>query len=300
MIHELSALFSSISVGNPLAIGDLTFFPLLALLGALEVDLLEDGKTTVSEVGEEARVGRVRVDHRGEHPLLLLDGEQIVGAKQNRMVNASFLVPSGGVVDVPVSCVERGRWAYRERAFAPSSTVVASATRCGTLRRVVKSVAAGQGYDANQGEVWQDVDHYLERTAVGSPTSAYWDAHRSRQPYIEAQLGDLPPQENQVGIAAVRGDTLVGMDIFASAGLYARVAKKVLRGIFAEVSGPRPASDAMSVLKRAAARVLSGTATRSPAPGCGETLHGSGEDIVFGGVLHEGRIVHAFVAEGEA
>jgi hypothetical protein len=41
------------------------------------------------------------------------DGEQLVGAKQNRILNMTVLVAAETEVTIPVSCVERGRWGYR-------------------------------------------------------------------------------------------------------------------------------------------------------------------------------------------
>ncbi len=35
-------------------------------------------------------------------------------AKQNRIVNATILVPAREKVEVPVSCAERGRWRFSE------------------------------------------------------------------------------------------------------------------------------------------------------------------------------------------
>ncbi len=45
-----------------------------------------------------------------ERPVLLLDGEELVGAKQNRILNLTVLVPAHQTIVIPVSCVEAGRW----------------------------------------------------------------------------------------------------------------------------------------------------------------------------------------------
>jgi len=45
----------------------------------------------------------------GDLPLLLLDGEQLVGAKQNWIMNMTVLVAAHTAVTIPVSCVERVR-----------------------------------------------------------------------------------------------------------------------------------------------------------------------------------------------
>jgi hypothetical protein len=42
--------------------------------------------------------------------VLIVDGEELVGAKQNRVVNLTILVPAQQTVVIPVTCVEQGRW----------------------------------------------------------------------------------------------------------------------------------------------------------------------------------------------
>lgn len=55
--------------------------------------------------------------NRGLDPAFLLDGEELVGAKQNRILNLSILVPGQTSLEIPVSCVEQSRWSrlYRSR-----------------------------------------------------------------------------------------------------------------------------------------------------------------------------------------
>ena len=48
----------------------------------------------------------LRVINGADRPVLLLDGEELVGAKQNRVLNTSVLVAKGARLDIPVSCVE--------------------------------------------------------------------------------------------------------------------------------------------------------------------------------------------------
>lgn len=299
---ELVALFSRVRAGSPLAVGDVTLVPLLLDEQGLDADLLEEGLargwTSLAEVSESGSVNSVRVTHSGIRMLLLVDGEQIVGAKQNRVVNASFLVPSGAAVDIPVSCVERGRWRYESPEFAASGTTLPPAARGGKLKRVARSVRARHGYDADQGAVWTDIDGYLARTHTGSRTSAFADGYRSRAAIIEGHLETVAPEADQVGLAAVRGEALVEIDVFGSPELYARGWKKVARGMLAEVYefAARPADDALGVVTRAVAAVAGAAATRTPAPGCGETLHGTAPGAVFGAVAHQGRVYHAVVA----
>ena len=52
-----------------------------------------------------------------EH-VLFYDGEELVGAKQNRILNVSVLVGARTELPIPVSCVEQGRWRHESMHFS--------------------------------------------------------------------------------------------------------------------------------------------------------------------------------------
>ena len=120
--EDLNSFLSGIRPGPPIEL-DAVIVPHLAgplVAEAAEADLLEEaiarGATEVAELDEAGRVARVQGAHGGDRLLLLLDGEELVGAKQNRIVNLTILVAAGQSLHIPVSCVEAGRWARRSRA----------------------------------------------------------------------------------------------------------------------------------------------------------------------------------------
>ena len=47
----------------------------------------------------------------------ILDGEVLVGAKQNRVANLSIMLPPATDTVIPVSCVEACRWSYASDNF---------------------------------------------------------------------------------------------------------------------------------------------------------------------------------------
>ncbi len=311
---ELNTLFTATRVGPPITAGNIAFVPLLRDSGGPDADLLEEsvskGYTKVREVSELGEVNLVRVKHNGPRMLLLVDGEQILGAKQNRVFNASFLVPPGKAVDIPVSCVERGRWSYGPSPadapmgeagpahFEASETTVASRIRSAKLSRVATSTLDGsRGYDAGQGAVWADVDKYLERSGVNSRTEAYADGYRARAADAEQQLAKLQPVENQIGLAVVHGDKLVSMDLFGSAALYSRAWQRLARGALADVYD-KPANDvdAGQLVGSVLQTMADANVARTSAPGCGETLHGATPDAVIGAVTYQGKLYHALAA----
>ena len=77
---------------------------------------------------------RTRLDER----VLLYDGEELVGAKQNRILNVSVLVGASAKLPIPVSCVEQGRWSRRSDAFGSATHISHSHLR----RRKAETLAA--------------------------------------------------------------------------------------------------------------------------------------------------------------
>ena len=56
-------------------------------------EALERGWVEITESSDAGQVPELKVVNRGDMAVLLLDGEQLVGAKQNRVLNLTILVP---------------------------------------------------------------------------------------------------------------------------------------------------------------------------------------------------------------
>ncbi len=108
-------LLNTLTIGQPTHHHNLTFFPLLwpethkpsyTLLSTA----IERGEAVVEEINESGSVPNLGVTNRCKRPLLIPEGEILIGAKQNRVINVTVLVAAGGKFVLPVSCVEAGRW----------------------------------------------------------------------------------------------------------------------------------------------------------------------------------------------
>ena len=301
MAEELMDLLGKVHLGDPMLMGEISVVPLLGGGPGPEAQLLEDaleaGTAVVEEVGEAGVVEQVRASYTGSAVLLLVDGEEIVGAKQNRVLNASFLVPPGPPVIIPVSCVEQGRWRYTSRGFSSSGRTISSRARSEKLRRVHHSVVTASSYDADQGAVWNDVEDILQRTHVSSSSMAYSDAAEARSVSVEDRLERLTPGASQQGLAVVHGDKVLLVDIFGTTELYQRAWRKVARGIlFEEFEPPLRQGDARVAVQEALRAAAGIPLVRTQAPGVGETLHGEGVGIVLGAVAHQGAVYHLEIA----
>ena len=88
-----------------------------------------------SEIGAGGVVEMLAVREPVHPAVLLYKGEELVGAKQNRILNVSVLLGAGSTARIPVSCVERGRWSWRDRSFRSAGHVAGPELRRVALYR---------------------------------------------------------------------------------------------------------------------------------------------------------------------
>jgi hypothetical protein len=304
---EAKDLFAKLAIGEAISILNVQVVPLFLPNGELEADALlleealSDGRTVVNEVGEGGIVGQVRVLHRGELPLLVLQGEQILGAKQNRSFNASFIVAPGKEVVLPVSCVEQGRWQRRSEAFSAGATTLAPEVRARKLKRVSASLTLRGSYDADQQGVWSDVREYMAATGTHSLTSSYEDARQKQAKEAETVVSALEPSPGQVGLAVVRNGRVVVLDVFGSSRLFARAFKKCLRGALSDVSlateAPAAASTSASKLVgEMLATLAKSPSTRTASPADGDTWSGQSDSAAYTAAVWKGAVYHCAAA----
>jgi hypothetical protein len=126
----------------------------------------------VEEVSEAGSVPTLTVDNRSDTLVLFLEGEELRGAKQNRILNTSVLVAAKKKTTIPVSCVERGRWDYKTRQFGSSGTRSSTNILYALKSSVAKSLKEQRGHRSDQGEVWAEVDRVQSALGTDSPTRA--------------------------------------------------------------------------------------------------------------------------------
>ena len=154
-------------------------FPLLCAADApvlLDYSVLDDalaaGFVEITEVSEQGSVPDLKFVNRGSKPVLLVDGEELLGAKQNRIVNLTILVAANSELTIPVSCVEAGRWRSRSRAFTSASRTQFATGRAKRMASVSMSLMARGDRMSDQAEVWDGIAQKSARLNAPSPTSA--------------------------------------------------------------------------------------------------------------------------------
>lgn len=193
------------------------------------IEALDQPGFRVTEVSEDGSVPNLRVINETSQHVLLFDGEELKGAKQNRILNTSILVAAGTSLDVPVSCTERGRWSYAAPDFTASGSMAHAELRKRKAASVAKALIAKKSYLSDQGEVWSEIEHLhcAAKTSESSPTRAMQDAFRERQRELDDFTRDLPYHDGQCGLLAVVGDRVEGVDLVSLPAAYARLHRRL-------------------------------------------------------------------------
>lgn len=178
---------------------------------------LLDGSTLsrvrITEISAAGSVPELLVQNDLDERVFLMDGQELRGAKQNRILNTDVLVPVHSKLKIPVSCVEQGRWRQTSGSFVPGKAA-SHRTRSGKTQRVYASLQRNEGYDADQSEVWNEVSHSLASASVVSQTMALSDAYAQRQQSMDDFRAALTLPPDAVGLAVFDRDRLLGADVF--------------------------------------------------------------------------------------
>ena len=230
---------------------------------------------------------------------MLYDGEELVGAKQNRILNVTVLVDARAKVRIPVSCVEQGRWSSRSAHFAAAPHLSHPELR----RRKSESLAARPlARGIAQGEVWDAVHEKAMRLGVDSPTSANADAFRSRRRDLEALEQAFPLEAGQCGAVLALGDNLC-MDFVSRPAAFARLWPKLRRGYLLDalerLDGVATAGERVAEFVGA---VGACETVRQRSAGLGEDLRLRGAGVIGSGLELEGELLQlsAFTSDGGA
>jgi hypothetical protein len=165
------------TIGFELRFQNLSIVPLIGLhwsertYDTLDEALRRD-TLQIREVSEAGSVPEVAVKSSGRQPVLIIDGEELIGAKQNRTVNLSILIPPGSRVVVPVTCVESGRWQARSVTFDSSPRTHFAAGRAAKAAQVSNALRASGFARADQEQVWSDIAQKSARLDAVSDSGA--------------------------------------------------------------------------------------------------------------------------------
>lgn len=228
--------FSQVEIGQSSQFRNLTLFPLwrrCAPSRQADYLLLEDGiaqgKVRVSEIHAGGSVSELRLENNAELAVLLIDGEELIGAKQNRVLNVTILAPAKQTTVIPVSCVEAGRWRMSSAELKTADHMMYSFGRGEQLAYVTESMRSNGTRKSNQAAVWRNIADKAMRLKAASPTGAMADIYERYAGAVEEFARAFAWQEGQCGVAFALSGRILGLEIFDRPEVMRKFFQKLVR-----------------------------------------------------------------------
>jgi len=260
----------------------------LTLDEALQQDLVD-----VTEIDEGGRVPALKVSNKAHRPLFLMSGEQLQGAKQNRVLNISIMVAPNSDLPIPVSCVEAGRWRYQSRKFTSSGTASHSHLRAMMASHVTQSYRMVGTPTSQQHAVWGEVARKLETMGSRSPSAALHQVYEDHESRLKG-IADLKVPAGSSGAVFAFGGRVVGMDLFDQSLTFEKLWPKLVRSYaidsleISEQPSDLPRDAVVAWLNGA----LRAKSEKFRSPGIGDDVRLEGENMVGSSLLVEDEPIH--------
>ncbi|HEV2786581.1 MAG TPA: DUF6569 family protein [Solirubrobacteraceae bacterium] len=287
----------SLSMRAPDVHDRLAVFPLFGPPPRLEYVSFAQGRAagvSIKELEDRASVNDLLVINPTGTAVLLYEGEEVLGAQQNRTFDVSVLVGAGTRLHVPVSCVEAGRWdgSRHDEAFdaAPQTAYPSLRRMKNTASRA--SMAAGMAARADQGAVWNELARKSARLAVASATGAMGDIYDDRRERLDEFRRAMVLHEGQTGALVLVGGRPVVLDHVSRPEVFAALHGPLVQGYALdalEASGGPDPSDA--VAEGFLSRVLGARVSEHDGIGLGRDLRFAEGAVAGAGLLAGDELV---------
>lgn len=220
-------------VGRKQSHKNLVLYPLLSTYNAnLQYLLLDEALNQnileVKEHGDEGSVPELKVFNKSPEMVLILDGEELVGAKQNRIVNTTILVQANSSIVIPVSCVEHGRWSYDSPSFSSEERIMPSKLRAMKSQQVAFSRKSFGEYRSDQDAIWDGIAEKSTRMAAASPTGAMAAIYEKERPSLDEYVRSFHLIDSQIGAIFMINGSVAGLDAFGKPETFKKVFKKLV------------------------------------------------------------------------
>lgn len=195
---------------------------------------IEKNFVTVKEVDQTGSVNDLMIINDSDYYVFFMDGDILLGAKQNRVLNSSVLIKPHSKTIIPVSCVEQGRWSKISDKFDKSEYTAPSFIRAKKSRSVNFSLINDMGYYADQSEVWDNVSYFLKRNKVNSPTESIDDIYTDRFVLIDKQIKQFKAVDNSNCLAVFVNGRFNHLDAFNRTDIYNEYFPQIIKSLVLE------------------------------------------------------------------
>lgn len=248
------------------------------------LDLKEGLKMGLVKIEEcdNSNIEQVKLKNNSISPLILLDGEEIAGSLQNRIISQTMIIAPKSEIKIPVNCSEKGRNTYKSE-FHYSNYMANSNTR----RKKV--------YNKNklrQNVVWSSIDDLEKDKNTCSKTNALRDSYEKNKYDIDSYLKHFKMENNQIGVICIV-ENKVGLEIFNNHSLYEKYNEMLLRSYIIDSSNKEKINISNKELENILDSINDDSFIKKEAVGLGKyykisNSYGNGHILIY-----ENNMVHA-------
>ena len=284
-------------VGEPDVVGPLAVYPVFG-------PACEQGFVALSQANGDVVIGELEsssvrdlvVTNRGKMPVLLYEGEEVLGGQQNRSLDASVLVGNDAKVTLPVSCVEAGRWdhASHRARFHSSPHYPSPELRRAKAKSSRERATAGAEARPDQAETWRLVDSISARVGSSSPTRAFSDAYDERRRDLRKIEREVKLRDGQLGTLVTLGQEFCVLDVVGRPDVFAALHEPLVRGYALEVlaaAGTGEAVPSTATAREVVAAVLGAAGDRHPSVGLGADVRFGRRGVAGSALVHQCELV---------
>jgi hypothetical protein len=300
IMRVVESFLAGLRLGEPAVYRNLTVFPVYSEV-TVEPDYLtldealEAKVAKVTEVSEAGRVPELWFENAAERPVLLVDGEELVGAKQNRILNLTILAAAGRSLAIPVSCVEAGRWHYKTPEFASVNRNMFAQARAKKMARVSETLAREGTRHGDQAEVWGDIALKFSRMEEHSESMAVSDLYEARAQSIDDYQRAFSSYPGQVGAVFAVNGRPVGLEVFDAPATFAKLLQKLIASYAIdalEAADSQSAQVDRTAVQAFLAAMQAAVAKEYPAIGEGLDVRLEGEGLAAGALVANEHVLH--------
>ena len=219
------SLLTSVEVTEPIFLRNLVIFPINSNaengFNPVTIDeILKSDAGYFSEL-DTPDINEIIFENKGDIPVLILDGEEITGSLQNRIIAQSNLVEANSSKNIPVICVEEGRW----------DEIGGFRTGYCSYPQLRSILAKSLHKKTNtQQTVWNELNRKLAVTKTISTTSSMHDIYNNLEEEILRYVEDFKSiNHNTIGFIGAAGNRILGCDIFRNPNIYRKFETKLIR-----------------------------------------------------------------------
>jgi hypothetical protein len=194
-------------------------------------EAVNKGLARISERGTASieNVHWLIIENLAKKNIFIASGDIISGGRQDRMISRDTVMGANTArMQVPVMCVEEGRWSEKEKKFTYQEMANLH------VRKVLDR-------SKNQVTLWREIYDQLDKDKVKNNTLAYVSRKQDKKYVAEEQeywkYFEQKFKESDstiIGVVCISGKNVIGCDVFASTSLFYTELPSVMFGYIHE------------------------------------------------------------------